>query len=814
MSGLHNESNLINKTAAELHFKYLPQFAAWIRDNKLEDFSRLMLQVSKAENVPILKLFVQYSDEDLIEMGKVSGAELLTRLAENKAQEHIEITIGEWIANRLPTIDRDEIVAEDIARISFVRRQVCRILLDDYAKDGREFRNVMEEVDKFTMATDIAGFNAYIQIHQQKIQAMNEQLNAQRTELLEAQELAQMGSFFWDLEGKGRSVYTPMVLEIFELEETNSLESFLQDVHPDDREKVKDALTNAFQNHGIYECEYRYIRNNKTKRISSRGIVQYENGKPIGMKGTVMDVTAQSELLQKLKESEALHKQAQALTHIGNWSWNILTNEISWSDEMYRIYGLAPQSEIITFERFMSLVHPDNREPRMQEIQRSLETGIAEDYILKIVTPAGEEKILKGKGEIMTDRTGRPVSLEGTCQDISIEYRLNQNLADKERYLSLLINNAPDAIIVIDEKSVIQLWNPKTESVFGWKADEVLGRDLAETIIPARYRDAHNHGMKRYLATGQGNVMNRSTEVTAMNNRNEELFISLTISEIIQDGNRSFIAFLRDITQQKHTWMELQHKTQLLEQKNQQLKHTNEELESFNYAASHDLQEPLRKIQIFADRLQTDEHALTPKMKGYVEKIMSSSTRMQALIKDLLSFTQATTPDELIEEVDLMHLIHEVRNTLMHRIEETGARISYTKLPVIKVVSFQFMQVFTNLISNAIKYRKQGVAPDIWIGYSIVKKEDLGNESAFINGNYLKISIADNGTGFDPQFAERIFDLFARLHDKKSYHGTGIGLAICKKIIQNHQGFIRAESDGETGSTFHIYLPDTRVVHL
>ncbi len=811
MSSINKEHKHENTVVADLQFKYLPQFASWILENRLEDFSRLMLEVSRVENVPILKLLVQYSNEELIEMGKISGAELLNRLSKNQAQDHIDITIGEWVANRLETIDRDEIVAEDIARISFVRRQVCRMLLDDYTTDTRKFRNVMEEVDKFTTASDIAGFNAFIHIHQQKIQVMNEQLTAQRTELLEAQQLAQMGSFYWDLEGKGRSVFTPMVFQIFEMEKTSNLDDFILDVHPDERDKVKDAITNALQKNGIYECEYRYTRNNKNKKISSKGIVQYENGKPVGMKGTVMDITSQSELLQKLQESETLHKQAQALTHIGNWSWNIITNEIIWSDEMYRIYGLEPQSETITFERFMSLIHPDNRESRMQEIQYSLETGKVEDYILKIVTPAGEVRILKGKGEMLRDHTGKPERLDGTCQDISTEYRLNQTLTDKERYLALLINNAPDAIIVIDEQSIIRLWNPKTESIFGWKADEVMGRHLTDTIIPIRYRDAHNHGLQHYLATGEGNVINRSTEVTAMNKRNEELFVSLTISETIQDGKRSFIAFLRDITQQKQTWIELQNKTLLLEQKNQELKHTNEELESFNYAASHDLQEPLRKIQIFADRLQANELALPPKMQGYVEKIISSSIRMQTLIKELLLFTQTITPEELYEEVDLMHLVSETKNTLLHMIEETGAQISYTTLPVIQVVPFQFMQVFTNLIGNAIKYRKPGIVPDIWIGYSIVKKEDIGNDTDMLSGNYLKISIADNGIGFDPQFAERIFDLFTRLHDKKKYPGTGIGLAICKKIIQNHKGFIRAESDGQTGSTFHIYLPEKRI---
>lgn len=804
-------THLVSIVDTDLEFHHLPSFARWIVENKLEAYSRLMLDLSRVENIPILKLLTHFNDEQLIEMGKISGGEMLSRLASNEARKHIEISIEEWVANRLQTIDRDEIVAEDISRISFVRRQVFRVLAEQFTKDISVFRNIMEEADRFTMATDIAGFNAYIQIHQQKIHVMNEQLNAQQLELLEAQQLAQMGSFYWDLEGKGRSVFTPMVLEIFELEKTSNLDDFLQDVHPDDRDKLKEALANALQKNGIYECEYRYLRNNKDKRILSKGIVQYEDGKPIGMRGTITDITAQSQLLSKLQESEALHKQAQALTHIGNWSWNISTNEIAWSDEMYRIYGLHPQSETITFERFMSLVHPDNRDARMQEIQLSLETGIAEDYILKILTPAGEEKILKGRGELLNDKNGKPLRLDGTCQDITKEYRLNKRLSEKERYLALLINNAPDAIIVIDEQSIIQLWNPKTESIFGWKAEEVTGRHLTETIIPERYREAHTRGISHYLATGLGNVINRSTEVIAVNKRNEELYISLTLSETIQDGKRSFIAFLRDISEQKQTWMELQNKTVLLEQMNQQLQHTNQELESFNYAASHDLQEPLRKIQIFADRLQTDDMTLAPNVRGYIEKIISSSQRMQALIKDLLLYTQTSTIYESIEDVDLNYLITDVKNSLQHLVEETGAKISFTNLPVIQVVPFQFMQVFTNLIGNGIKYRKQGIPPEIRIDSCFVQQEERMNESALMSGNYFKISIADNGIGFDPTQVEKIFDLFTRLHDKKSYPGTGIGLAICKKIIQNHQGYIKAESDGHNGSTFHIYLPEKRV---
>ena len=156
--------------------------------------------------------------------------------------------------------------------------------------------------------------------------------------------------------------------------------------------------------------------------------------------------------------------------------------------------------------------------------------------------------------------------------------------------------------------------------------------------------------------------------------------------------------------------------------------------------------------------------------------------------------------------------VREAMNMLSHQIEETSARISHTSLPVITGVRFQFLQLFINLVGNAIKYRKPDVAPEIWIGSVITNNREIQSEQPVLQGNFLKLSIADNGIGFNPQFSNRLFDLFSRLHSKEKYSGTGIGLAICKKIVQNHQGWMQAESDGYSGSTFHIYLPEERVI--
>ena len=371
-----------------------------------------------------------------------------------------------------------------------------------------------------------------------------------------------------------------------------------------------------------------------------------------------------------------MHKEAQRLTHLGNWSWDIGAEMIEWSDEMYRIYGLEPQSEQITFERFRNLIHPDNREQRLREIEESLVTGIVKDYTLKIVSPQGEIRILRGYGNLEVGPDGNPRKLMGTCQDITDEYHLKN-------------------------------------------------------------------------------------ELIALN--------------------------------------------QALSVKNSELMNSNKELESFNYIASHDLQEPLRKIQLFIEKIMLQGQDMPDSIHASLEKVVGAAARMRQLIHDLMEFSQISLSRLVLEDVDSDAILRETLEPYSDALENGQLVVTTHNLPIIRAVRFQFSQLITNLLSNAIKYGREDSPTHISATGSIVTAAEMDFPGA--SGRYIKITISDNGIGFDPAQKEHIFELFKRLHGSEMYTGTGIGLAICKKIVQNHRGFISADSAYGEGSRFHIYLP-------
>ncbi len=240
----------------------------------------------------------------------------------------------------------------------------------------------------------------------------------------------------------------------------------------------------------------------------------------------------------------------------------------------------------------------------------------------------------------------------------------------------------------------------------------------------------------------------------------------------------------------------------------EKLQLSNEELESFNRVASHDLQEPLRKIQMFISRIEDDgDNSMPNSGSAYFNKIKSATFRMRELIQNLLSYSRIDKINSNFEQIDLNLTIGKVEEELSQLVKDTKTVITYKKLPLIHGIPFKIEQLFINLISNSIKYSKKDVAPVITIVSEKIKSHAVSENFVKNSEYYYKISITDNGIGFDPEFASNIFEVFQRLHSKNEYSGTGIGLSICKKIVEKHNGYIHAISKKEEGATFIIYLP-------
>lgn len=484
-----------------------------------------------------------------------------------------------------------------------------------------------------------------------------------------------------------------------------------------------------------------------------------------------------------------LFDHANDMIHFASPEGLILYVNPSWS----RILGYE-RSEL-TSKSIYELVSPPAKEAFLTFRKRIIEDKTQDKLLTRFLTADGKEVIL----EISLSckyQNGQPLYTRGIMRDMTQRIENEQKLIyyaatlkESEGYTNQLLKNAPDAVIVIDEQSRIIYWNTKSETMFGWKEDEILGHSLTDTIIPPAYRERHTAGMQHLLKTGEMRILNQTIEITALNKLQNEFPVSLTISRSMKSDKSVFIAFIRDITEQKLKDIEL-------EKRRIQLEKSNEELEQYASLTSHDLKEPLRKIMVFSDiLLNRNEINLDNEAKNYISKISRVANHMNNLVEAVLNYSLVDSKTKGNEMVALNSIIHTVLQNLELSIRQSDAIINVEKLPSVKGNAFQLIQLFQNLIGNSLKYVVLGENPRIHIRSTVPDNE------------FIQVDITDNGIGFQNEYSEKIFGIFERLPTQTEYPGTGIGLAICKKIVDAHGGTISAKSTPGEGSTFSIKLP-------
>jgi PAS domain S-box-containing protein len=352
--------------------------------------------------------------------------------------------------------------------------------------------------------------------------------------------------------------------------------------------------------------------------------------------------------------------------------------------------------------------------------------------------------------------------------------------------LLIAVESSPSAVVMVDGDGRILLVNAKTEELFGYRRDELVGESV-EVLVPERFRELHPDLRRGFFRQPDVRSMGVGRDLYGRRSDGSEFPVEIGLNPIRTPEGMLVLSAIVDITARKLA-------EEQIRSTSAELARSNAELEQFAYAVSHDLQEPLRMVESFLQLLQKRlGDRLDDESRLYIEHAVSGSLRMRALIDGLLAYSRVHARGDERTPVDLGTSVQEALKSLQVAVQESGAQITWSDLPTVRADPVLMVQVFQNLIGNAIKFRREE-AP--WVR--------IESSSA---GAFWHVSVADNGIGFEPRFADRIFGLFQRLHARDEYPGTGIGLSITKRIVEGIGGEIRVESVPGKGSTFILTLP-------
>ncbi len=624
--------------------------------------------------------------------------------------------------------------------------------------------------------------------YQRELVTINNQLEM-------AQQIARLGYWSHDLKNDvlfwSKEVYT-----IFGLDEkafNGDFNSFFRQVHPEDQKLFLEEQRRILNGNAPLEHEHRIVLpNGEVKYVIQKGSVIFnDEGKPVLVEGTIQDVTDVKSAALALKVNEEqlnliYNSTAGIIFLIGVEKENKF-RFISMNNAGLTTIGLTADA---VFGKYVHEVIP----------QPSLTLAL-EKYNEAVVTkqsvvwqeislyPAGTKVGVVTVTPIF-DSEGICIRLVGSVNDITELKNIEQSLAISQQEYKSLFDQNPDAVYSLDRDGNFISFNPGLEKLLECNREELFQK---ETFVPFCHPDDLEKTIQCFGKVLQGEPQAYNVQAITKNGHNR--YLSISNMPIVVNGIITGVyGIAKDITQQKEAELQLKELFTQLEQRASELEVSNRELERFAYIASHDLQEPLRMVSSFLQLLQKKyNNSIDEKGQEYIRFAVDGSVRMKRLINDLLDYSRVTTRKQELEKVDMQQVVNEVMQNLGLQIQEKHATIQVSKMPLLAWADkTQMIQLLQNLVGNALKYSSDE-PPLVQIN-----AEEGTHEWLF--------AVKDNGIGFDQKFAEKIFVIFQRLHNKAEYSGTGIGLAICKKIVDRHGGSIRVESEPGKGSDFYFTI--------
>lgn len=453
------------------------------------------------------------------------------------------------------------------------------------------------------------------------------------------------------------------------------------------------------------------------------------------------------------------------------------------------------------------IVDEETRESRKDPVRlvlAEMRVIALSNHTLLVARDGTERAIADSAAPIRNDR-GEIIGVVLVFQDVTEQQEARRALQQSEARSSAILESALDAIVTSNEEGEIVEWNPAAERIFRYSREEVIGRQMADLIIPPQWRERHHQGMARYRATGEAHVLGRRIEIQAMRKGGEEFMVELAITRLSAEGPAMFTAHVRDITERKRAEQALREAQEKLNrhaesleeavaERTARLQELVGELEAFSYSLSHDMRAPLRAIQGMGSALQEDYgEKIGAEGNHYLQRIMSAAVRLDRLIQDVLSYSRVVRSDIEVKRVDVDALVSEIVDQYAE-LQPPNAEI-HIRRPLLPVRGQEasLTQCISNLLSNAVKFVPPGVRPrvEVWT-------EELDGR--------VRLYVKDNGIGIEPKHRERIFKIFERVHPDHTFAGTGIGLAIVRKGVERMGGSMGLESEPGKGSTFWIEL--------